>query len=379
VLTLLVTASLLGLRGDDKGGSDPPDTNTNDLIELLTVTTTTVDCKTLVKEDAKQMLDDGTTVIDFEVGALLPVADGSRKWSDALSTPVRATTPADALKEIQAAICQDPLFGATVAHMFAHYEVEDVKVVDLNDWLLPFKVDASQINDLAAGFIPLLDVTVPTNEQLTAAISQNLVYQELAEKLGTLLDRFSVVGIMSEQSVLNYHLVSGGLVTGKLPEIGLNPNQENLPALVLELNAKPGTCLARIGFNVGDKRPEIFSCPTPTSPPGGGSTTAPPGTTSPPTTSPSTTTTTIGGKDAGEKPPQDPVVTCPSGQFADRDTGQCVPYSATTTTVYDNSGGDSGPGAPGTGVTTPTTDPAPDPTVPTNTGPGDGSIPDPGV
>lgn len=101
-----------------------------------------------------------------------------------------------------------------------------------------------------------------------------------------------------------------------------------------------------------------------------------PPTTVPPTTSPPTTT---GGKDAAVRPSQDPVVTCPSGQFADRDTGVCTPYSATTTTVYDNSGGDSGPGAPGPGVTTPTTDPAPDPTVPTNTGPGDGSIPDPGV
>lgn len=106
----------------------------------------------------------------------------------------------------------------------------------------------------------------------------------------------------------------------------------------------------------------------------------PPGTTPPPpvTTAPPPPTTS-GGKDATKRPPQNPVVTCPSGQFADRDTGQCIPYSATTTTVYDNSGGDSGPGAPGPGVSTPTTDPAPDPTVPTNTGPGDGSIPDPGV
>lgn len=93
---------------------------------------------------------------------------------------------------------------------------------------------------------------------------------------------------------------------------------------------------------------------------------------------PPPTTTPEEGKDASKRPTQDPVVTCPQGQFADRN-GHCVSPSATTTTVYNNDSGNSGPGAPGPGVTTPTTDPAPDPTVPTNTGSGDGSIPDPGV
>lgn len=123
---------------------------------------------------------------------------------------------------------------------------------------------------------------------------------------------------------------------------------------------------------------KIYRPPTPPPPPTTPTTTQPPVTTAP-TTVPPATTSTSPGKDSSESPAQDPVVTCPSGQFADRVTGECVPYSATTTTVYDNSGGDSGPGAPGPGVSTPTTDPAPDPTVPTNTGPGDGSIPDPGV
>lgn len=99
------------------------------------------------------------------------------------------------------------------------------------------------------------------------------------------------------------------------------------------------------------------------------------------TTIPSTTTTVPEkGKDASKRPTQNSVVNCPPGQFADRYTGTCTSFSSTTTTtVYNNGGGNSGPGAPGLGVKTPTTDPAPDPTVPTNTGPGDGSIPDPGV
>ena len=103
--------------------------------------------------------------------------------------------------------------------------------------------------------------------------------------------------------------------------------------------------------------------------------TQPPGSTTPP---PPTTT---GGKDAGDRPGQDPVVTCPTGQHADRDTGNCV-WDVTTGTLPDQgdpSNGDSGPGAPGPGVTTPTTDPAPDPIIPTDTVVGDGPIPDPGV
>lgn len=379
ILALVVTALLVG-ASDEANGSDTTTTTTSspdysELIALLTVDTTTVNCAELVGESATKTLGDGRKVIDFDIGALKPVGEGNRKWSDSLSTPVLATVPADALKEIQTTICLDPLMGASVAHLFAHQTVGGVKIVDLNDWLIPFAVEADQINDLATGFIPLLDVSSPTNEQISTAIDQNLVYQNLAEKLGTLLSRFSVVGIQAEWSVYNYHLAGGGLVVGKLPEVELNSAQEGLPALVLEVNMKPGVCLARIGFNTGDKRPEVFGCPkstapTTTSPPGEGGTTLPP---------PPPPTTTPGGKDASLRPPQDQVIVCPTGQFVDRYTGECVPYSSTTTTVYNNSGGDSGPGAPGSGVTTPTTDPAPDPTVPTNTGPGDGYLPDPGV
>lgn len=106
----------------------------------------------------------------------------------------------------------------------------------------------------------------------------------------------------------------------------------------------------------------------------------PPPSTPPSTTTPSTTSTTVPtGKDAELRPEQDPVISCPPGQYADRVTGTCTTSeSGSPPPTYDNSGGDSGPGAPGSGVTTPTTDPAPDPTVPTAPG-GDGFLPDPGV
>jgi len=353
VLAVLAVALLLGLRGDGTGdpGSDPPPSTTVpnvpnvELIGILTVDTTTVDCQQLLGEDATMKLEDGTAVIRFEVGALKPVRMDGRAWSDAISNPLKATLPAEALKEIQAAICQDPLMGVTVAHLFAGLGVEGVKVVDLNDWLKPYAVEAAQINDLAVGFIPLLDVAPPTEEQVASAISQNLEYQDLAESLGTLLGRFQVVGIQAEQSVLNYHLDAGGLAVGKLPEVGLNPAQENLPALVLEANVKPGNCLARVGFNVGDKRPEVFGCP-PVNPPGGN---IPGGSTSVPTTTP-----------CGDKS---------SGRQADGTCGVAyttVPRSGTTTP-----GSTSSPTVPGTapkdslppGVTPTTWDVVPTPST----------------
>jgi len=374
ILALTVTAFLVGASGNqnDSDTEAPASSENSELIALLTVDTTVVNCAELVGDDAVKTLEDGRKIIPFDFGALKPVEEGGRKWSDALSTPLIANQPTDALKEIQTAICLDPLLGVSLAHLFAHFTVDDVKIVDLNDWLKPFEVDADLINDLAAEFAPLLDVANPSDEQVSSAINQNLIYQGLAEKLGTMLTRFSIVGIQSARSVLNYHLAGGGLVVGGLPEVALNATQEGLPALVLEVNMKPGVCLARIGFNTGDKRPEVFGCPFATTP----TTSNPTGSTTPPTSPP---TTVPGGKDASERPAQDPVISCPSGQYADRNTGNCTSGGDSPPPTYNNSGGDSGPGAPGPGVSTPPTDPAPDPTVPTNTGPGDGYLPDPNV
>lgn len=86
--------------------------------------------------------------------------------------------------------------------------------------------------------------------------------------------------------------------------------------------------------------------------------------------------TTTGGKDHTKAPPTTTVVTCPSGQHMSRETGLCVPDSTTGGgDSGDPSDGDSGVGAPGTGVTTPslgggggpappTTDPVTSITVP---------------
>lgn len=91
----------------------------------------------------------------------------------------------------------------------------------------------------------------------------------------------------------------------------------------------------------------------------------------PPPPPPSTTEV---GKDARTRPSQPPVVNCPSGQYADR-SGHCQSTAARTTTVYNNSGGDSGDGAPGPGSTLPPTDTS---LWSPGDGGGGGSLPPPG-
>ncbi|MCA9324574.1 DMT family transporter [Candidatus Saccharibacteria bacterium] len=253
-------------------------------IRALTVSFVDSDntCSILVRKHGGRVAttDDGEDIVKFDIGALHRVGTGKdlRRWSDALSTPLSGETNADKLEAVKVAICQDPLYGATVANMFATLRVGDVKVRSLNPWLKGIEAPA-KINDSALKAMPLAGVNVPTDAQVAKAVRRNQAWQDTAARLNTLLDRFQVTKVRSLTSVRNWHLVAGGLVAGSLPEVGLNPQQESLPALVLEITQK-GACapLAVIGFNAGDKRPEVFPTPSCGSTPTPGTpTTTPPG------------------------------------------------------------------------------------------------------
>lgn len=359
------------------------------LKDALTITSVTLSCPESVLGHGGSTMASGTrTVVIFKdhIGALKGTPP--RKWSDALSTPYIKTEPQEMLGETQATACMDPLYGVTLANFFANMSVGDVKLVDLNPWLTPFAGDAGQINDKAAEFIPLLDVTKNiTDEQAGKAITQNIAWQRVAEKIGTLLTRFEVDGIRAEQSVLNYHLSGGGASVGGLPEVGLNPNQENLPALMLKLTEK-GACvpIKVIGFNTGDKRPEEFTppvCakpvpqpeqPAPKPKPKPTPTTVPkpkPTPTTTPATVPKTTPTTTPA----------PTTTAPPRTGKETPPNTVAPPPTTTappTTAPPNNGGqgDSGDGA--TNTTSPPTTQAPAPAPPVTSSPTTNPPPPPG-
>lgn len=297
-----------------------------EVVDLLTVDTVSNDCV--------DSTNGNVPVFDWDIGALYGTPP--RLWSDGMSVPIGKTVPSDMLEEVQGAICHDPLLGTTWAHFFAHMQVGNVQVVGLNDWLKPFAGDASGINDQAAGFIPLLDVKDPSAEQVTDAVSTQAEYVELAERVNTLLSRFMLGKVEERESVLNYHLEGGAVVAGGLPEVGLNPNQENLPALLLSITEK-GACapLKVIGINVGDKRPEEFAPPTceapPPPPPPPATTPTTVTTTPPPATTPTTSTSTTSSTTPPPPPPPPPPPTTACNK--QEDCHPTVPTLPATTTT----------------------------------------------
>ncbi len=225
-----------------------------EVIDALTVKTVSIDA--VCKLDANGL-------VSYQVGALKGTPD-PRKWPDAPSTPFVATDPKLMKGELQKAICEDPLLGASWLVFFAT-DLRDsllgsshVDLLDLNPWLKPYAVKPSEINNLAAEFIPLLDVKDPSKSQVQAAIDKNIAWQKLASYVNTLLNR-PVVGLDTLLSVVNYHLSIGGMVVGSLPAVERNPNQESLPALTFSLYEKDQCkVILRFGANTGDKRPELF-------------------------------------------------------------------------------------------------------------------------
>lgn len=311
-----------------------------ELIALLTVKSTTVDCVAQVKEAGAETkkLEDGSTVYGYEVGALKDVGVGPefRYKPDSFQLPMVTEDPTEGREVVQTAICQDPLDGVAVAYFFANWVPF---ALESNPWLKPFVGEAEEINDWALAFMPLFNVENPSQALLDKAQAMNLKYQKLAEKLATLVGRFSVHGEWEKWlSAMDLHLrpfEGGAMAVGSLPEVEVNPTQENLKALILILDSKTGECWLIIGFNWFDLRPELFVCEQPpcTENCGSGGTT--------------TTTTTVVGRKTN--------VTSTTGPSTGTPTG--------TTTTVPLPPGQTGGGGSGTGAPLPATTVAPNPTV----------------
>ena len=331
------------------------------IIDLLTVKTASPDsvCKT-----------DEYKLVGWKIGSLENIPP--RMWSDAISTPFNATDPEGIRNELQQAICQDPLLGVSWAQFFAT-NVPGLTAV--NEWLKPFAIDPAQINVLASSYVPLLDVANPTPAQVTTAIAKNTEWQQTASFINTLFDKAAQLEVKALPSVKNLHLAVGGMVVGTLPAVELNPDQENLPALVLTYTAKD-VCkpLLTIGINVADKRPELFEskvCTTPATPaPTTSQTpTTPPTThTTPPTTTPSCPPGQHGTPPICKDDPSKQVLNNPAVPAQVKGPG--------TTTV----GTDPGPATTtidsGTGLAPSTSSPSPSPT-PTKSVPSQVQNPEP--
>lgn len=227
--------------------------------------------------------------VQFQIGSKLPTPD-SRKWPDAISTPIVATDLVGARTELQDAICKDPLLGSTWLTFMAT-DVRDqllqatgIDLLKLNPELESY-TDISKVKSIAEKFDPLEFVKNPTSEEIKNAITQNAAWQQDAALVNTLLERFMVSGIEARPSLVNYHLVDYSLGVNSFANVGVNDKQESLPALIFTIVEK-GQCgeITSFGANTGDKRPELFGAKVCETPPTTLSTT-PPTTTTPGCTS----------------------------------------------------------------------------------------------
>lgn len=370
-----------GTTGDTSSSTSSPATTdpviSDELINLLTVTTVTATpCTTLVG-------DAGLGTVQYHIGALeqdVTHPGGKRLWSDAYSTPVvEPTDPVKQLAEIDVESCVNPHFGVGDLWRFAHLTVGNVKIVDLNPWLKPFAVDASQINDLAAQytFLDLTDVQKKDPQVRSQVVDKNIEWQALAARLNTLRGRLAIAGDAEWSSSMNLHLIGGGLSVGTLPEVGIAEQPDVKKALILSVTEKNCGVIALVGYNLGDKRPEDFIVTVNCTPP----TTT---TTGPCRTCGHTTTTTTPCGNCGTTTtttqPTTTTVVCASGKC---DPGTTVAPSSETTvprTTTTQPAGSPTTVSAGTGATNtsvPPTTVAPPATVP-NTAPPSTNPPKPG-
>ena len=251
------------------------------------------------------------------VNTLLKVDEGNldlRQWSDALSNTLKGSTPEEARSWLNRAICEEPAIGIPLAHLFAKLKVNGISVLSLQstDWLEFANVDASEINDLVAKFVPLTvwKLENPSKQDIpdevyVAALEANHEYQEIAFRLLRLLSNYQLAPqIMSIGSTHHYHLVAGGLTADGIPEIGVSNEVDNRPALVFYLTEKTACKpISVLAFNMGDKRPMLGAVPDSCE------------VFVPPVTPPS------GGCESNCEPP--PVTGCPEGQVVN-ENGKCV-------------------------------------------------------
>lgn len=327
--------------------------------------------------------DTGGTVIEgtytLFVNTLLEVDEGDlslRQWSDALSTVLKGSTPEEMRNWLNRAICEEPVIGVSLAHLFAHLQVGNTTVLSLQttDWLQPFAVDASEINDLVAQYTPLTvwrlenfgKQDIP-EDVYVAALSANHEYQELASRLVFLLSRYQLAQVMSINSTHHYHLVAGGLTADGIPEVEISHEVDSRPSLVFYLTEKTACKpISVLAFNTGDKRPMLGSLvetceelTTPPAPPSSectencGSTPPPPGCTE--NCNPTPPCTTDCAKDPADDVTPPPGVT-PEGPGEEKPR-PTQPENPAPVIPEDE---DPAPDAPAPGVETP-----PNPTRPT--------------
>ena len=391
----LVSVGVITHLNNQATANTTPNTISQELKDLLDVASAPLEeseCPAIVERTGGPVVEGTYYPLLLETLKGVKEGDSSlRQWSDALSIPLKGSTAEEKRTYVQRAICDEPLIGVSFANLMANLEVEGVRVVDIQstDWLKPFAGDASKINDLVAGFMPVTQWQLENigkqdtpEDVYRAGEKANLEYQEVASRLNLLLSKYELGDVKGIASTHHYHLVSGGLVADSIPEVGISSEVDNRPTLVFYLTKKTDECtpLSVLGFNVGDKRPllgaAVSLCEEVTAPgtPGTPGTPGVPGT--PGTPENPECTENCGPGITPKNPSADPG----GGPNSDPGPGIYIPQAQMeqppSTPRVDPAPPISTPPA---ATPDPTPAPAPEPSAPVQTAPETGCTPMPGV
>lgn len=314
----VIASSFIGHSASD--ASSHPSSST-------TTTTTAPDHGVDLTNQAKKQLT-------VKVGDLLPskakcnrdefiansLSNRNLVWSDSVSTPFRSLDPSRMMTEVRSENCGNPTVLDMNVQALSAIKLGDFSVADANPWIAKF------LHESKGG---LRTAWLTNKEEQGDKIFVTGEMQQYAALVNTLLLRFHSIGIVTEQSVTNWHLPGGGLVAGELARVVLNDTQEGLPVLRLELTEKARGCIIVIGFNVLDKRWETLPCATipppaisvpgqPGTPPSHHHRSCPPGTTGTPPNC-------LTGKDPAMDPASQGNAPTGGGQNQDPGPGQYIP------------------------------------------------------
>jgi hypothetical protein len=252
VVIVACVGLLIPLAGSSNNESGPR--TDKDVVTTLRVTKLTSTCDKVDK---------------FTIPATKPVSEDGRLKSDAIQTPFKSTTNkikttadvyAAMVAEVYAAVCKDPLYGATIANLFANL---DPRIVAANTWLAPFKgTDKGTINGAAAKYLEHQARKHPTPDNLAEIERLKTEWSIKASGINTLLDKFGGAIVLTGKPILSYHLLGeSGLQNTGLPAVGIRSTEQTQEVVRLTLTQSGGKCLTAISFSPIDKSPGLYPCP----------------------------------------------------------------------------------------------------------------------
>lgn len=178
-------------------------------------------------------------------------ADGSAErtkyFSDAVSTGFKTSSDEEKQLELEKEIWHNPVMGHAVALMFRDLgEINGVVIAEENKWLKTF-IDEYEKEGFSHFLVPDSELNLYVNE----------AYKETATSLIALLNKFKRVGVEKIDTFWHYPLKGSGWGAKAYRNTDENyvDKEESLNFVYKD---KSGRLLVKFGFNLKDKRPEVF-------------------------------------------------------------------------------------------------------------------------